>query len=181
MTWRATPARPAVTGRPSSRTPGTRGRPTTRARGRHAKTRFAMRGRRSVAGPKPAVGTAPRVGGRRGGALRGHGDARERRRPGASRAVGPGTVAEKRRRGDARQTPQWSTSSASRRELPRRAFPLAHPPAGASHARFKSPGQAQRCLAAYGPIAPSFHPRRHRLSASADRHEMGWPNGEPRA
>src|ERR687884_1868479 len=39
--------------------------------------------------------------------------------------------------------------------------------------RFKSPGHAQRFLAAYGPIAQHFRPRRHRLSASAYRVEMG--------
>ncbi|MGH8069288.1 MAG: IS6 family transposase [Candidatus Entotheonellia bacterium] len=38
--------------------------------------------------------------------------------------------------------------------------------------RFKSPGRAQRFLAAYGPIAQHFRPRRHRLSASAYRQEM---------
>jgi putative transposase len=37
---------------------------------------------------------------------------------------------------------------------------------------FKSPGQAQRFLSAYGPIAQYFRPRRHRFSASAYRHEM---------
>jgi putative transposase len=37
---------------------------------------------------------------------------------------------------------------------------------------FKSPGHAQRFLAAYGPIAQHFRPRRHRLSASANRQEM---------
>jgi putative transposase len=37
---------------------------------------------------------------------------------------------------------------------------------------FKSPGQAQRFLSAYGPIAQHFRPRRHRLSAAAYRHEM---------
>jgi putative transposase len=37
---------------------------------------------------------------------------------------------------------------------------------------FKSPGHAQQFLAAYGPIAQHFRPRRHRLSASAYRHEM---------
>jgi putative transposase len=37
---------------------------------------------------------------------------------------------------------------------------------------FKSPGHAQRFLAAYGPIAQHFRPRRHRLSASAYRQEM---------
>jgi len=36
----------------------------------------------------------------------------------------------------------------------------------------KSPGHAQRFLAAYGPIAQHFCPRRHRLSASAYRQEM---------
>ena len=35
--------------------------------------------------------------------------------------------------------------------------------------RFKSPGHAQRFLAAYGPIAGHFRPRRHRLTASAYR------------
>src|SRR5918994_2074856 len=39
--------------------------------------------------------------------------------------------------------------------------------------RFKSPGHAQRFLAAYGPIAQYFRPRRHRLSALAYRQEMG--------
>jgi putative transposase len=38
--------------------------------------------------------------------------------------------------------------------------------------QFKSPGHAQRFLAAYGPIAQHFRPRRHRLSAAAYRHEM---------
>ncbi len=37
---------------------------------------------------------------------------------------------------------------------------------------FKSPGQAQRFLAAYGPIAQHVRPRRHRLSAPEYRHEM---------
>jgi hypothetical protein len=36
----------------------------------------------------------------------------------------------------------------------------------------KSPGQAQRVLAAYGPIAQPFRPRRHRWPASAYRQEM---------
>jgi len=35
--------------------------------------------------------------------------------------------------------------------------------------RFKSPGHAQRFLAAYGPIADHFRPRRHRLTAAAYR------------
>ena len=35
--------------------------------------------------------------------------------------------------------------------------------------RFKDPGHAQRFLAAYGPIAAHFRPRRHRLSAAAYR------------
>ena len=44
---------------------------------------------------------------------------------------------------------------------------------------FKSPGHAQRFLAAYGPIAQYFRPRRHLLLASAYRQEMsdrltGW-------
>src|SRR5262245_56595567 len=38
---------------------------------------------------------------------------------------------------------------------------------------FKSPGHAQRFLAAYGPIAQHFRPRRHLLSAPDYRHEMG--------
>jgi putative transposase len=37
---------------------------------------------------------------------------------------------------------------------------------------FKSPGHAQRFLAAYGPIAQHFRPRRHLLSAPAYRSEM---------
>jgi putative transposase len=37
---------------------------------------------------------------------------------------------------------------------------------------FKSPGHAQRFLAAYGPIAQHFRPRRYRLSAPAYRQEM---------
>jgi putative transposase len=37
---------------------------------------------------------------------------------------------------------------------------------------FKSPGHTQRFLAAYGPIAQHFRPRRHRLSARAYREEM---------
>jgi putative transposase len=37
---------------------------------------------------------------------------------------------------------------------------------------FKSAGQAQRFLAAYGPIAQHFRPRRHRLSAPAHRQDM---------
>jgi putative transposase len=38
--------------------------------------------------------------------------------------------------------------------------------------RFKSPGQAQRFLSAYGPIAQHFRPRRHRFSAPDYRQEM---------
>ncbi len=37
--------------------------------------------------------------------------------------------------------------------------------------RFKSPGQAQRFLSAFGPIRDHFCPRRHRLSAGAYRQE----------
>jgi putative transposase len=37
---------------------------------------------------------------------------------------------------------------------------------------FKSPGHAQRFLAAYGPIASHFRPRRHRFTAQAYRQEM---------
>jgi len=36
---------------------------------------------------------------------------------------------------------------------------------------FKSPGQAQRFLAAYGPIRDHFCPRRHRLQAEVYRRE----------
>jgi putative transposase len=36
----------------------------------------------------------------------------------------------------------------------------------------QSPGQAHRFLAAYGPIAPHFRPRRHRFSAPASRQEI---------
>jgi putative transposase len=39
--------------------------------------------------------------------------------------------------------------------------------------RFKSPGQAQRFLSAYGPIVQHFRPRRHLLSAPDYHHEMG--------
>ena len=35
--------------------------------------------------------------------------------------------------------------------------------------RFKSPGHAQRFLAAYGPIVGHCRPRRHRLTAAAYR------------
>jgi putative transposase len=38
--------------------------------------------------------------------------------------------------------------------------------------RFKSPGQAQRFLAAYGSIAQHVRPHRHRWSAPAYRHKM---------
>ena len=38
---------------------------------------------------------------------------------------------------------------------------------------FKSPGPARRFLSAYGPIAQHFQPRRHLLSASEYREEMG--------
>jgi putative transposase len=38
--------------------------------------------------------------------------------------------------------------------------------------RFKSPGHAQRFLAAYGPIASHFRPRRHRLPARVYRQEL---------
>src|SRR2546430_5905030 len=38
--------------------------------------------------------------------------------------------------------------------------------------RFKSPGQAQRFLTAYGPIVQHFRPRRHRFSAPDYRQEM---------
>ncbi len=37
--------------------------------------------------------------------------------------------------------------------------------------RFKSPGHAQRFLAAYGPIAAHFRPRRHRLPAAHYRQQ----------
>ena len=38
---------------------------------------------------------------------------------------------------------------------------------------FKSSGHAQRFLSVYGPIAQHFRPRRHLLSASEYRQEMG--------
>jgi putative transposase len=38
--------------------------------------------------------------------------------------------------------------------------------------RFKSPGHTQRFLAAYGPIASHFRPRRHLLPAPVYRQEM---------
>ena len=38
---------------------------------------------------------------------------------------------------------------------------------------FKSAGQTQCFLAAYGPLAQHFRPRRHVLSASINRQEMG--------
>src|SRR5712664_3564062 len=38
--------------------------------------------------------------------------------------------------------------------------------------RFKSSGHAQRFLAAYGPVAQHFRPRRHQVSAPAYRQEM---------
>src|SRR5215813_8289535 len=50
-----------------------------------------------------------------------------------------------------------------------------HQPTGQRERRmqgFKSPGHAQRFLAAYGPIAQHFRPRRHRLSAPEYRQEM---------
>ncbi len=37
---------------------------------------------------------------------------------------------------------------------------------------YHSPGHAQRFLAAYGPITQHFRPRRHLVSALADRQEM---------
>ena len=37
--------------------------------------------------------------------------------------------------------------------------------------RCKSPGHAQRFLAAHGPIAAHFRPRRHRLTAAAYRQQ----------
>ncbi len=44
--------------------------------------------------------------------------------------------------------------------------------------RFKSPGHAQRFLAAYGPIAGHCRPRRHRLTAAyratRDERFAGW-------
>jgi putative transposase len=38
--------------------------------------------------------------------------------------------------------------------------------------RFKSPGHAQRFLAAFSGISPHFRPRRHRLRAAAYRREL---------
>ncbi len=43
--------------------------------------------------------------------------------------------------------------------------------------RFKSAGHAQRFLAAYGPIARYFRPRRHLLSASAYRQDLARTDG----
>jgi len=47
----------------------------------------------------------------------------------------------------------------------------AHQPTreGARRRRCKGPGHAERFLAAYGPIARHFRPRRHRLTAAAYR------------
>jgi putative transposase len=50
-----------------------------------------------------------------------------------------------------------------------------HPPTRQRERRlqgFTSPGHAQRLLAAYGPVAQHFRPRRHLLSASEYRQEM---------
>jgi len=50
----------------------------------------------------------------------------------------------------------------------------AHQPTRARERRLrrcKRPGHAQRFLAAYGPIAAHFRPRRHRLTAAAYRQQ----------
>ena len=65
----------------------------------------------------------------------------------------------------------WNTANIDISTTARRT-PTNPPPAGAAHAGFKSPGHAQRFLAAFGPIAHHFRPRRHRLSASAYRQEL---------
>ncbi len=38
--------------------------------------------------------------------------------------------------------------------------------------RFKSPGQAQRFLSAFGPIRDHFHPKQHQLTAQRYRQEL---------
>lgn len=38
--------------------------------------------------------------------------------------------------------------------------------------KFKSPGQAQRFLSAFGPIREYFHPKQHQLTAQSYRHQM---------
>jgi putative transposase len=38
--------------------------------------------------------------------------------------------------------------------------------------RFKSPGQAQRFLSAFGPIRDYFHPKQHQLSAKRYRAQL---------
>jgi putative transposase len=38
--------------------------------------------------------------------------------------------------------------------------------------KFRSPGGAQRFLAAFSGISPHFRPGRHRLTAAGYRHEM---------
>lgn len=38
--------------------------------------------------------------------------------------------------------------------------------------RFKSPGQAQRFLSAFGPIRDHFHPKQHQLTAYRYRQRM---------
>jgi putative transposase len=38
--------------------------------------------------------------------------------------------------------------------------------------KFKSPGQAQRFLAAFGPIRDYFHPKQHQLTAGRYREQM---------
>ena len=38
--------------------------------------------------------------------------------------------------------------------------------------RFKSPGQAQRFLAAFEPIRDHFHPKQHQLTAHRYREQM---------
>ena len=51
----------------------------------------------------------------------------------------------------------------------------AHQPTGQRERRmqgFKSAGHAQRFLAAYGPIAQHFRPRRHRFSAPEYRQQI---------
>ncbi|WP_348249095.1 DDE-type integrase/transposase/recombinase, partial [Leptolyngbya sp. GB1-A1] len=38
--------------------------------------------------------------------------------------------------------------------------------------KFKSPGQAQRFLSAFGPIRDHFHPKQHQLTANCYREQM---------
>jgi putative transposase len=83
-------------------------------------------------------------------------------------------------------TDKLQRDGAAKREMPLGAEPrqhryltnraeTSHPPTRQRARRrqgFTSPGQAQRFLSAYGPIAQHCRPRRHRVSASAYRRDM---------